>query len=107
MAEQHRQILLQNGVVIIHDERDRASPVQADILIKGNKIERISATIRAEPGMEVLDCKNKIVAPGFIDTHRHMWSTALRGRHGDDLMEDYVSRGRHRTTTYRRDQDKT
>ncbi|OQV08097.1 hypothetical protein CLAIMM_12416 isoform 2 [Cladophialophora immunda] len=93
MADGTRRILLQDGVVIIHDEQDRAKATRVDVLVKGNRIDSIAANIKAEPGIEIIDCKNKIVAPGFIDTHRHMYSIALRGRHGDNLMEDYLAQG--------------
>jgi 5-methylthioadenosine/S-adenosylhomocysteine deaminase len=31
------------------------------------------------PGAEVIDAAGKIVAPGFVDTHWHLWNTLLRG----------------------------
>ena len=80
-------------MVVVHDAADHAKSFPGDVLIKGNRIERIAANINAEPGTEVIDCRNKIVAPGFIDTHRHMYSIGLRGRHGDNLMEDYLAQG--------------
>jgi len=27
---------------------------------------------------EVVDARNRIVLPGFVDSHRHLWQTALR-----------------------------
>ena len=86
-------ILLKGGVAIIHDEKDQAIPSRLDVLVRGNKIYQISEDIDPPSGAQVIDCKNKIIAPGFIDTHRHMYTIGLRGRHGDNLLEDYMVEG--------------
>ena len=31
------------------------------------------------PGAELVDASGKIVAPGLVDTHWHLWNTLLRG----------------------------
>ncbi|KAJ9603640.1 hypothetical protein H2200_011826 [Cladophialophora chaetospira] len=82
--------LLKNGVVIIHDTDDTARGVRADLLIDGDKITQIKPDIGSSAGVTVIDCTDKVIAPGFIDTHRHMYNIALRGRHGDDLLPDYL-----------------
>lgn len=87
-------ILLKGGNVIVHDEQDQAVSLKADVFIKGNKIHEIATSIAPLFGTQVIDCKNKIVAPGFIDTHRHMYTMGLRGRHGNNLLEDYMVEGR-------------
>lgn len=45
-----------------------------DILIVLNKIYKISENISAEnlPDIEIIDCTDKIVCPGFIDQHLHI-----------------------------------
>lgn len=88
-----RPLLLKGGTVIVHDAQDKAKGIKADLLVRGNKIAEISPNIKAPSEAEVVDCQDKIIAPGFIDTHRHMWNTALRGRHGDNLLQDYIVQG--------------
>ena len=85
--------LLKNGVVIIHQADDSAKGVKADLLIEGDRISQIEANISPSAGVRVVDCTDKILAPGFIDTHRHMYNTALRGMHGDNLLSDYLVQG--------------
>jgi len=87
------KILLKNGVVIVHDAADNVNGVKSDILIDGDRIAQIAPDIAPSSGVEVIDCTDKIVAPGFIDTHRHMYNTALRGMHGNDLLHDYLVKG--------------
>ncbi len=43
-----------------------------DLYIRDERIERLSASISADKGMEVMDLKGKIVAPGFLDMHVHL-----------------------------------
>ncbi|KAJ7350430.1 hypothetical protein DFH08DRAFT_110095 [Mycena albidolilacea] len=86
-------ILLSNGTVLLHDEKDHVNPTKADVLIVDKKIVEISPSISPPPDAVRIDCTGKILSPGFIDTHHHMWQTQLKGRHADDLLLDYLYNG--------------
>ena len=43
---------------------------KGDILIKNDKIEKIAQNITVK--CEILDCKNKIISPMFVDGHEHL-----------------------------------
>lgn len=87
-------LLLKNGTVIVHEANYHAKAIKADVLVQGNKIAKIEPNITASPDVECIDCTDKIVAPGFVDTHRHMYTIGLRGRHGDHLLTDYIVHGK-------------
>ncbi|KAF8202703.1 hypothetical protein K438DRAFT_1965190 [Mycena galopus ATCC 62051] len=87
-------LLLRHGTLLIHDENDHVTAVKTDMLVVGNKITEIGADVPApSPNTVVVDCKGKIVSPGFIDTHHHLFLTQLKGRHGNDLMLDFLPKG--------------
>ncbi|MEX0287827.1 MAG: amidohydrolase family protein [Flavobacteriaceae bacterium] len=46
-----------------------------DILIENNRIKALGASgsLNIPPGTTVLDMAGKTLAPGFVDTHAHMW----------------------------------
>lgn len=94
-------ILLKGGTVLLHDEQDNVRPLQRDILVRGSKIIRIEQDIKGEEEVEVINCTNKIVSPGFVDTHRHMWETALKGVAEDETAANYfaTSKTNHECTT--------
>ncbi|RBQ81073.1 hypothetical protein FVER14953_06708 [Fusarium verticillioides] len=85
-------ILLQNGFVIQHDEHDSIQVVEnTDILIVDGIIKEIGKSTKPPPHAEVVDCSNKIVSPGFINTHHHLWQTQLKGYGTDNCWLDYFS----------------
>ena len=43
-----------------------------DMLIVDGRIERIGASLSSDTSYELIDLKNKIIAPGFIDMHVHL-----------------------------------
>ena len=45
--------------------------------------------LEAPEGAEEIDASDGIVMPGMIDTHRHMWQTALRGYGADWTLAQY------------------
>jgi cytosine/adenosine deaminase-related metal-dependent hydrolase len=65
----------------------------ADVLIEGTRIAEISPTIKAD-SCEIIDATGMIVSPGFVDTHRHVWQTQLRGVAADWSLFDYFSQMR-------------
>jgi cytosine/adenosine deaminase-related metal-dependent hydrolase len=87
-------ILLQGGTVLVHDEDDHVHPIKADLLIEGNIITKIEAGISPSSHAHILDCKDKIITPGFVDTHHHVWQTLLKGRHANQLLLDYMPDGK-------------
>ncbi|MFC0401597.1 amidohydrolase/deacetylase family metallohydrolase [Paraburkholderia rhizosphaerae] len=73
------QVLLQGGRVI-----DPAAGLDAtlDILVDGSRIAAIGPDLAATaPIADIIDCKDKLVLPGLIDTHAHVYQY-VTGRFG-------------------------
>ncbi|KAJ5413728.1 hypothetical protein N7509_000355 [Penicillium cosmopolitanum] len=83
--------LLRGGTVLIHGEKDHVSPQLADILIEGDRISKIDAAIPAPTECHIIDCTDKIISPGFVDTHRHVWQSPLKGFFGDTALFPYLA----------------
>ena len=86
-AQSGRPILLKGGCVLSLDSAV-GDFEQADVLIEGKKISAVRPNISA-PNAQVIDASKRIVMPGFVDTHRHMWQGFLRNVLPDGSLEDY------------------
>jgi 5-methylthioadenosine/S-adenosylhomocysteine deaminase len=62
----------------------------ADVLIDEGKIVAVGPRLSAE-GAEVVDASGKIVMPGFVDTHRHLWQGLIRNSGSNDILGDYLA----------------
>ncbi|MFD0741980.1 amidohydrolase family protein [Phytohabitans flavus] len=80
------RILLRGGHIITMDPLLGDLP-QGDVLIEDDKIAAIEPRIEADA--EVVDAAGRIVIPGFVDTHRHTWETAIRGVAPNATLDDY------------------
>jgi dihydropyrimidinase len=61
-------LLIKNGEIVTASER-----YVADILCENETITRIDRGITPPKGAEVIDAKGKLVFPGFIDPHVHVY----------------------------------
>ena len=61
-------LLIKNGGIVTADSR-----YHADIYAEGETITRIGKNLDVPPGTEVLDAEGKLVLPGFIDPHVHVY----------------------------------
>jgi cytosine/adenosine deaminase-related metal-dependent hydrolase len=87
-------ILLKNGVVLIHDANNHVVPTRTSILIENGKITKIGTAIEKIGEIEVIDCTDMIISPGFVDTHHHGWQTQLKGRHANEQLLEYMVTGK-------------
>src|SRR5882672_6251136 len=85
-----RRVLFKGGIVLTLD-RQVGDFAQADVLIEDGKIREVRPNIAADA--MIVDAGNRILAPGFVDTHSHSYQGLLRsslpnGRVDPDYIRD-------------------
>jgi 5-methylthioadenosine/S-adenosylhomocysteine deaminase len=86
--EDGRPVVLRKGTVLtMNDAHDVLH--DADVLVVGDSIAGVGPDLEAPEGAYEVDASGGIVMPGMIDTHRHMWQTALRGYGADWTLSQY------------------
>ncbi|HVT69272.1 MAG TPA: amidohydrolase family protein [Trebonia sp.] len=69
-------LLIRGGYVLTMDS---AGDIPGgDFHVRDGVIQQIGKNLEV-PGAELIDAAGKIVAPGLVDTHWHMWNALLRG----------------------------
>jgi 5-methylthioadenosine/S-adenosylhomocysteine deaminase len=82
-----RRILLKDGVVLTMDRRV-GDFAQADLLIEDGKIRDVRPDIAlSDEATGVVDVSNRVVLPGFIDTHHHFYLGILRNILANGLLD--------------------
>ncbi len=81
-------VVLRGGTVLTMDA-GRTVLTDADVLVVGERIEAIGHALPVPEGTVEVDARGGIVMPGMIDTHRHMWQTAMRGYGADWTLTQY------------------
>ncbi|MGH8980484.1 MAG: amidohydrolase family protein [Acidimicrobiales bacterium] len=80
-------VLFRGGTVLT---MDAAGVLEgADVLVEGERIAAVGRDLPAPEGCLVVDASGGIVMPGMVDTHRHMWQTAMRGFGADWTLSQY------------------
>ncbi len=88
-------MILKNCKYIITQNKDRKILDDFDILIKGNRIKKISkATLKEDfsENEEVIDCSEKIILPGLTNAHSHVAMTIFRGFYDDHELFDWLGK---------------
>jgi cytosine/adenosine deaminase-related metal-dependent hydrolase len=83
-----RPVVLRNGTVLTMDDGHRVLR-GADVLVVGERIAEVGPNLTVPDGTTEIDASDGIVMPGMIDTHRHMWQTAMRAYGADWTLTQY------------------
>jgi 5-methylthioadenosine/S-adenosylhomocysteine deaminase len=62
---------------------------RGDVLLEDDVIVEVAEHIDASDAV-VIDARDRVVMPGFVDTHRHTWQTAFRGVGVDWTFAEYL-----------------
>jgi 5-methylthioadenosine/S-adenosylhomocysteine deaminase len=86
--EAGRPLVFRNGLVLTMDDKHTVLQ-SADVLIVDGVITGVGPGLQAPADALEIDAAGGIVMPGMIDTHRHMWQTAMRGYGADWTLTQY------------------
>ena len=81
-------IVFRNGIVLTMDDSHTVIP-NGDLLVVDGKIAEVGVGLTVPDNTFEIDAKGGILMPGMIDTHRHMWQTAMRGYGADWTLTQY------------------
>src|ERR1700676_542552 len=84
-----RRTLIRGGYVQTL-EKDTGDLPGGDVLIENGTIKEIARSIDAGDA-EIIDATDRIVMPGFVDTHRHTWQTPVRGVLPSCTLDEYFA----------------
>jgi 5-methylthioadenosine/S-adenosylhomocysteine deaminase len=84
-----RRLLFRNATVLTMDPalRDLRN---CDVLIEGSRIAAVRPRIEATDAV-IIDATEKVLLPGFVDTHRHTWQSLLRNTAVDWSLGQYFA----------------
>jgi 5-methylthioadenosine/S-adenosylhomocysteine deaminase len=89
-AEQPHTLIRNAALILTMDTTIGAGALgvveEADLLLVGDKIVAIGPHLQGDGG-QIIDATGKIVLPGFVDVHNHLWQSLIRGCQADqDLI---------------------
>lgn len=73
-----REILITGGHVVTLDDALGDVP-DGDVRVQDGVITQVAVGLLPGPDAEVVDARGRLVIPGLIDTHRHVWQGAIAG----------------------------
>jgi 5-methylthioadenosine/S-adenosylhomocysteine deaminase len=85
-------MILKNCCYVVTQNKNREILQNVDIEIENNVIKRIKKNIESTNSIETIDCSNKIVLPGLINTHTHIGMHSLRGYCDDEELENWLKK---------------
>ena len=83
-----RSVVFRNATVLTLDDGHHVLD-GADVLVTGERIAAVGPNLAVPEGTAEIDATGGILMPGMIDTHRHMWQTAMRGYGADWTLTQY------------------
>src|SRR5205814_3138858 len=83
-----RPVVFRNATVLTMDDAHHVLH-GADVLITGDRIAAVGPGLQVPEGTAEIDATGGVLMPGMIDTHRHMWQTAMRGYGADWTLTQY------------------
>ncbi len=83
-----RPLVFRGGTVLTMDDAHTVLD-GGDVLVVDGRVAAVGVALAVPEGTIEIDATGGIVMPGMIDTHRHLWQTAMRGYGADWTLTQY------------------
>jgi 5-methylthioadenosine/S-adenosylhomocysteine deaminase len=83
-----RPVVFRNATVLTIDPSTGLIE-NGDVLVVDQRVAAVGRQLAAPEDAVEIDASGGILMPGMVDTHRHMWQTALRGYGADWTLTNY------------------
>lgn len=83
-----RPTVFRNALVLVMNDQHDVLP-HGDLLVVDGAIAAVGEALDVPEGTFEIDATGGILMPGMVDTHRHMWQTAMRGYGADWTLTQY------------------
>ncbi len=83
-------ILIKNGIIITQD--DERKIFKGNIAINGNLITYVGKEMPSGNFDSIIDATDKLVLPGFINTHTHVAMTGFKGLLDDMELNEFLNK---------------
>ena len=84
-----KKIRIRNGLVLTRTDSGYVTK-KADVIVNGNIIEEITENSTVEEKEELVDASGKLIMPGLINNHTHLYMTAMRNFADDLAFDDWL-----------------
>lgn len=85
------RLLIKDTTIITLDSRNRI--LQGSVVIEQGRIASIEATApQTDSGFEIIDGRDRVLLPGFVQTHIHLCQTLFRGAADDLALIDWLKK---------------
>lgn len=71
------RVLIQNAVTVVTQDAGLGEIRNGDVLVDGTLVAQVGAGLKAEAD-EVIDASGRVVVPGFVNTHHHLYQVLTR-----------------------------
>jgi 5-methylthioadenosine/S-adenosylhomocysteine deaminase len=88
-----KRLLIKGATVITVDQSNRI--FRGDVLIEGGRIASLDVELKPHASLspdEIIPARNRVLLPGFIQTHVHLCQTLFRGAADDLSLIDWLKR---------------
>ncbi|MFU8945382.1 amidohydrolase family protein [Mycetocola zhadangensis] len=84
-------IFIRNANVITMDAISGTTPLTRSIRIENGTIAAIGPDLEPQPADRVIDGRDRLVAPGFVNAHTHSWEMLYKGRYDNLPLELWMA----------------
>lgn len=82
--------LIQDATVLTMDAVTGAEPVTRSVRFRDGEITAVQAGLSAEPGETVIEGRDRLVVPGYVNAHTHSWEALFRARLDNLPLEHWM-----------------